>query len=303
MATFQRASKLAAAPLGAAVATAFTSSFFSNKTTQYTTSQFTRIASNNVRKSFQNFSSVNYQGATRSTLYNNAMSTKSGSAGLAPTRRIFSSQAVVPPSNGGFLQWYEKHLEARPVFTKMVTGSFLWGLGDAVAQIIPPMFFPPESVSTTKETKVVEYDYPRTARAVFYGFAIHAPLSHAHYNFLEWMTVKGGFTGLGIPVFKAFMEQFVYWSWFSNALYHGAMGGMQGMSVQQIYDRLADVLWETQKAQWVFWIPVQLLNFRFVPVRHQLNVVLLTSVVWTALLSMWYPPEDDTKKIENEDNK
>ena len=36
---------------------------------------------------------------------------------------------------------------------------------------------------------------------------------------------------------------------------------------------------------------MQLLNFQFVPVRHQLNVVLLTSVVWTALLSAWYPPE------------
>jgi len=78
------------------------------------------------------------------------------------------------------------------------------------------------------------------------------------------------------------------------------------MTPSEIYDRIADVLWETQKAQWVFWIPVQLLNFRFVPVRHQLNVVLVTSIVWTALLSAWYPPqneevgakEDQTKRIE-----
>lgn len=45
-----------------------------------------------------------------------------------------------------------------------------------------------------------------------------------------------------------------------------------------------------------FWIPVQLLNFQFVPVRHQLNVVLLTSVVWTALLSVWYPPLEEEKE-------
>jgi protein Mpv17 len=78
-------------------------------------------------------------------------------------------------------------------------------------------------------------------------------------------------------------------------MYHGSMGAMQGMTPQQIYDRIADVLWETQKAQWVFWIPVQLLNFKFVPVRHQLNVVLVTSIVWTALLSAWYPPVEDEK--------
>lgn len=71
---------------------------------------------------------------------------------------------------------------------------------------------------------------------------------------------------------------------------------MQGMAPNQIYDRIADVLWETQKAQWAFWIPVQLLNFQFVPVRHQLNVVLVTSIVWTALLSAWYPPVEDSKE-------
>lgn len=74
-------------------------------------------------------------------------------------------------------------------------------------------------------------------------------------------------------------------------MYHGAMGAMQGQSLDQIVQRIKDVLWETQKAQWVFWIPIQLINFRLVPVRHQLNVVLLTSIVWTALLSAWYPPE------------
>ena len=104
------------------------------------------------------------------------------------------------------------------------------------------------------------------------------------------------------------------------------MGAMQGQGPQEIYDRISELLMDMQKAQWVsihrkiitmlvmtisgraitrrcfspsisftsilqaFWIPVQLINFNFVPVRHQLNVVLLTSVVWTALLSMWYPP-------------
>ena len=43
---------------------------------------------------------------------------------------------------------------------------------------------------------------------------------------------------------------------------------------------------------------MQLLNFRFIPVRHQLNVVLLTSIVWTALLSTWYPPQESATEEE-----
>jgi protein Mpv17 len=203
-----------------------------------------------------------------------------------------------------FVQWYESHLLANPVRTKMVSGAILWGLGDVVAQVVPVLAFgDSNSVTSSNTTEEVvaktslplfAYDYARTARVVFYGFAIHAPISHLHYNFLEWMTVKLGLTGLSVSIFKTTMEQFVYWSWFSNSLYHGALGALQGQSFDQIYHRIADVLWETQKAQWAFWIPIQLLNFRFVPVRHQLNVVLITSVAWSAMLSMWYPPDPKT---------
>ena len=77
-------------------------------------------------------------------------------------------------------------------------------------------------------------------------------------------------------------------------MYLGAMGAMQGHSPEKIYNKIHDSMWGLMKAQWTFWIPVQLLNFQFVPVRHQLNVVLVTSIVWTALLSFWYPPEPKT---------
>jgi len=211
----------------------------------------------------------------------------------APSYRPFSSTK----SGGGFVQWYESHLNSQPVLTKAITGSILWGLGDCVAQVVPPAFAKDDEGLTELAAPVKKefvYDVLRTAKAVFYGFVIHAPLSHLHFNFLEWMTIKAGLQGLSITVFKTVMEQFVYWSWFSNSLYHGAMGLMNGLSLDQTYDRITEVLMPTQYAQWSFWIPVQLLNFQFVPVRHQLNAVLLTSVVWTALLSAWYPPEDKT---------
>lgn len=190
-------------------------------------------------------------------------------------------------------------MKTRPVLTKMVSGGFLWGIGDVVAQVVPALFDDDEHDANKKKSEF-GYDAPRTARAVIFGSFLHAPLSHLHFNFLEFMTVKGGFQpgSLKIPLFKTVMEQFVYWSWFSNSLYHGAMGAMQGMDAGQIQKRVKDVLWDTQVAQWKFWLPIQFLNFQFVPVRHQLNVVLLTSVVWTALLSAWYPPEDDHQAEE-----
>ena len=116
------------------------------------------------------------------------------------SKRLKSTEAaaVTKKPKRSFMAWYESHLEAAPVRTKMMTGSFLWSLGDAVAQTVP--------VYAAGE-KLKKYDYERTGRAAFYGFVIHAPASHLYFNFLEWMTVKSGLTGLSIPLFKTFMEQ------------------------------------------------------------------------------------------------
>lgn len=121
---------------------------------------------------------------------------------IAPTTasgQTATAKAVLPRPS--FVQWYEGHLAARPVWTKMVTGSLLWSAGDFVAQVVPRM------ASSDTNLPAFQYDWPRTGRAAFFGFAIHAPASHVHFNFLEWMTNRLGVTGLTIPVFKTIMEQ------------------------------------------------------------------------------------------------
>jgi hypothetical protein len=100
-----------------------------------------------------------------------------------------------------FAEFYEEHLERNPLPTKMITGSILWSVGDAVAQIIPPM------MADHCNDKPFVYDFARTGRCAVYGFAIHAPASHGHFNFLEYLTNRVGVTGLRIPVFKTIMEQ------------------------------------------------------------------------------------------------
>lgn len=294
MAFRHQVNKLTLTPAGTAIAVASTSVIFGSRsyTSRATNQKVNLIAS-------QHFNAI----VSRANVPAYLKPVGYPQRQFTPTSIVKAEQAAVGKeaagSNAGkkkgFVEWYEGHLDARPVTTKAITGSILWGVGDAVAQIVPTLF----AEDSVKEE--FKYDVPRTARAVTFGFAIHAPLSHLHYNFLEWMAVRGGFQGLSVTVFKTIMEQFVYWSWFSNSLYHGAMGAMQGMNPTQIYDRIANVLWDTQVAQWKFWIPVQILNFQFVPVRHQLNVVLLTSIVWTALLSAWYPPEPKEGQKEEED--
>lgn len=175
---------------------------------------------------------------------------------------------------------YEAALEANPLLTKSVTSGTLYGIGDCIAQ----------SVERRNEPST-SFDTRRCARAVAFGGLFYPGIAHLHYNFLERLVVvRWGVQTAYVPFTKMFIEQFVYWSYFSNAYYHAVLGALQGMSVAQVHHRVRSTLWDTLKAQWAFWIPAQLINFKYVPVRHQLNFVLVVSLAWTTFLSLAFPP-------------
>lgn len=155
--------------------------------------RFTSVAATPLLYGSASDTSANISFRTTSNMYRSAARYLSTSSQPSKATVEMASSALNKEApKKTFFAWYESHLQANPVPTKMVTGGFLWGLGDAVAQA---------------SSGVDHYDYPRTGRAVFFGFAIHAPTSHVHFNLLEWMTVRTGVTGLGIPVFKTIMEQ------------------------------------------------------------------------------------------------
>ena len=217
---------VAAKPIGAIALTSATSILLGRQTTSKTTTHVASNVSNVARRNLYSFATKNTANIMNSSVkgtgtvirmqqnqYQRLLLHKNRNI-----RNKTTAAASAPPKKSKtFLEWYEGHLQAQPIPTKMVTGSILWGLGDVVAQVVPTMFFDDSDDTanngdTTKEgeTKAIvvkEYDYPRTARAMIFGCVIHAPLSHVHFNFLEWMTIRGGFTGMSVPVFKAFMEQ------------------------------------------------------------------------------------------------
>ena len=97
---------------------------------------------------------------------------------------------------------------------------------------------------------------------------------------------------------------------------------MAGESSETAYDNVRNNLWRVLKANWCLWpvaqvwgvgcgvwvlaypslslsLPpasLQLINFRLVPVVHQLNFVLVVSLGWATYLSWSTPPATTVKK-------
>lgn len=108
-----------------------------------------------------------------------------------------------------FVAAYEAALEARPILTKSVTSGVLYGIGDTVAQTIE---------QRSSEAAAKPYDGARWLRAVAFGGIFYPLPAHIHYNFLERLVVvRWAVPQVRVPWVKMFIEQFVYWSYFSNA--------------------------------------------------------------------------------------
>ena len=184
-------------------------------------------------------------------------------------RRTLSQQPGGGPSLlQQVIAGYEVQLAQRPLLTKSVTSGVLYGIGDAIAQTVERRRAEP----TADDGSAVTFDGARWLRAIAYGGLFYPLPAHLHYNFLERLVVVRWATPHArVPFLKMFIEQFVYWSYLSNAYYHAVLGALQGMSVSQVSDRVTSTLWDTLKAQWAFWIPAQLINFKYTPVRHQVS--------------------------------
>lgn len=169
---------------------------------------------------------------------------------------------------------YSQLLVSRPIPTKMVTSGLLFGVGDCIAQKLGS----PEQ----------PHDFQRTMRASVFGFVFNGIVGHLHYQFLDTLVCKRFKTPVKmVPWVKVFIEQFVYWSWVSNGAYLYGMARLEGEHHHAGVDRVRNKIMDLQFGQWAFWIPVQWVNFKVVPVHWQLNYVLFFSIAWTTYLSLF----------------
>ena len=159
------------------------------------------------------------------------------------------------------LAWYNLMLDKYPIRTKMITSGVLYGVGDILAQ---------------KGTRPNDsFDIRRCVRASIFGFVFMGPLAHYHFAFLERLVVtKYPLRAAVMPFAETAIDQFTYWTPCILTLYHTSIGAMEGLGFNEIKERLRLLLWPSMKANWMLWPAVQLINFKFVPVPHQLNLCL-----------------------------
>jgi Mpv17 / PMP22 family len=210
--------------------------------------------------------------------------------------------AVLKHQFDGILHAYRAALHDRPLVTKMITGGTLAVMGDAIAQRRQQSQSQSQSNddSSPSAAPVSSYDARRAASFMAFDMAYRAvqhslfPLlvANCHGQFLSQLLPHQLLDSSLISMdYLAAMERtlgsqlgivpFLYYPVFFTFT-----GFLQGLTVQGSWARATDNFPNLMKRNLVFWIPVQFVQFGFVPDDLQIPFLSAAGLCWTFILSM-----------------
>ncbi|KAH9939086.1 uncharacterized protein BXZ73DRAFT_44278 [Epithele typhae] len=167
-----------------------------------------------------------------------------------------------------FLHAFNSAAARKPMITQCATSAVLFGTGDILAQ-------------QAFEKKGMNHDWMRTARLSFYGGAIFGPLLTKWLGLLNRLQFS---TPNKAVMYKVYLDQFMFTPGVI-ALFFGANTLLEGKSVADAQERIADAYVPTIIRNWGVFIPTQIVNFKYVPPHLRFVTIGVVALFWNAYLS------------------
>lgn len=168
--------------------------------------------------------------------------------------------------------WYSDKLIKWPLITKMVTSGTLCGAGDLLCQTI--------------NGDGSSFNLKRAAAFTAMGVIYVAPALHLNFVYILPRVVPASKNASKViqGLKKVAFDQSCIAPIFTVGLFmtinllegHGFSGGLLALKTK---------LWETMLVGWRVWIPVNFINFSFIPVMYQLLFVNVVAVFYNGFLS------------------
>ena len=190
--------------------------------------------------------------------------------------RLFTAGGAGKPSSSPsvlskLIGWYSHKLDTSPIMTKMLSAGLISGTGQVLSQYI---IYDPES------GKDFQIDWMQTGRFMVLNILFVAPVLHHWYTWID-KAVPGKEM---IPVIKrVFYDEFVFTPVYIPVIM-GLLWGMEGNEPAKIPKMIGAEFWNIMLFDWCVYIPVQLVNFRYVPVKYQVLVINLCGVGWNTFI-------------------
>jgi protein Mpv17 len=192
------------------------------------------------------------------------------------------------------LATYETLLARRPIALKTLLSGTCACLGDTAAQYgeyLRGQHCPaPPAASPSHGALAAPFAVDRQRTGAFTSLAAfwNGPLLHVHFNNLErWFPQR---IGLRSVVSKTMVNQIVWNPFVWLPVFYMWTGFAYWRTLDEIITKARREYWTSLKATWIVFTPVNLANFYFVPVRHQVTTNVAVSFVYSLTLSFLAAP-------------
>ncbi|AFR92837.2 protein SYM1 [Cryptococcus neoformans C23] len=169
----------------------------------------------------------------------------------------------------GLMGKYAAFLTRRPVLGNMISSAVLFATGDVIAQQLI-------------EKKGADHDLPRTARIVTWGGLLFAPTVNLWFRTLERIPIRSRWPA---TFARVGLDQFGFAPVILSGFFT-AMTFMEGNDFNAAKLKWHESFFPTLQANWMLFIPFQMLNMGLVPLQYRLLAVNAVNIPWNAFLSL-----------------
>ncbi|KAK8386602.1 hypothetical protein O3P69_017827 [Scylla paramamosain] len=170
---------------------------------------------------------------------------------------------------GSVCNAYSRLLNKYPITVQCLQAGVLMGAGDASSQFL------------VEGKSLNEYEWRRTARFFALGTFFVAPVLTKWYGLLDH---KFG-SGKGISAFKKVASDQLIFAPSFLGVFMSVLGITQGHSIPHIQQEIKTNYKDIILVNWSVWPAVQIINFSFVPLHHQVLVVQTFALFWNTYLA------------------
>ncbi len=183
----------------------------------------------------------------------------------------------------GLFQKYVTTLNNHPLPTKMMTGAALATAGDAIAQSRED-----DDYNAARGVSFAAFDMTYRA-AQHFLFPVIVDICHGQY-FLGALAAIGAPKLLDLEPLAAMerslASQLIIVPFMYYPVFFTFTGFMQGLTFEQGVERAKENFLPLMKRNLLFWIPVQYVQFCYVPTDLQIPFLSCAGLAWTFILSL-----------------
>jgi hypothetical protein len=183
-------------------------------------------------------------------------------------------------------RWYNETAKRHPVATGVWTSGLKTSAADAFAQ----------KVLEGRE----EMDWKRHATFCTFGFVYLGGFQYWLYNvkFTQWCgPITSRFGHKASAPIKTFIDQAIHHPFVYFPTFYAIKASVTGKPMSYAVDKYKSEIWTSMKTLWTVWVPLQLINFAFVPRHLRVPYVAGVSFGWTMILSVMQGKFDKTAEV------